>query len=120
MLFIQYTSLQSSGWLLSLLCIDRFITVMRRPGSIFKRLPFSTNKTAIIWSTGIILVLFILNSHILMFNGFYDPPVLINKTVSNMTIQVLFQSNYSNCGLYTTGFKFYPIWDIAQIYIYSV
>ena len=55
-----------------------------------------------------------------MFNGFYDPPVLINKTVSNMTIQVLFQSNYSNCGLYTTGFKFYPIWDIAQIYIYSV
>ena len=92
---------------------------MGTPGSIYKKLPFSTNKTALIWSISIILAVCILNSHILMFNGFYDAPVLMNKTDNNITIEILFQSDYSNCGLYTTGFKFYPIWDIAQIYIYS-
>ena len=128
MVFIQYSSLQSSGWLLSLLCIDRFITVMGTPGSFYKKLPFSTPKTACIWSTSVIIFFCALNSHSLMFHGFYDPPMLINVTESvningiliNITAQQWFQSSDTHCGLYTTGFTFYPTWYIAQIYIYSL
>jgi hypothetical protein len=84
MLFIQYSSLQSSGWLLSFLCFDRFISVMSTPGSIYKKLPFGTPRTAVRWSILIIIFFMLFNSHILMFNGFYNPPTTYNITVTEL------------------------------------
>ena len=108
MLFIQYTSLQISAWLLCLLTIDRFVTVMGKPGSIYKKLPFSTPKTAFYWSIGIITIFVILNCHEPFLNGFYSPSQLVNETISekingsliNKTISILVDSNNINCGIY--------------------
>ena len=66
--FIQFASLQSSGCLLTVFCIDRYITVISTPGSVWTRLPFRTRKSAIIWSTITILFVCSLNSHILFAN----------------------------------------------------
>jgi hypothetical protein len=112
MLFIQYSSLQISAWLLCLLTIDRFVTVMGKPGSIYKKLPFSTSRSAFNWSMGIILIFVLLNGHELFLNGFPSQPYLVNETVSklinrtmfiNVTISNLVYSNNINCGIYTTG-----------------
>ena len=111
MLFIQYSSLQISAWLLCLLTIDRYVTIMASPGSIYKKLPFSTPKTAFYWSIGIISFFVILNGHELFLNGFYSPPQLVKETISeiingsakNITISKLVDSNNINCGTYITG-----------------
>ena len=67
--FLQYTSLQSSGMLLSVMCIDRFVTVMSMPGSFLHRLPFRTVKTAFIWSFAVVSFCFLLNFHLLFTSG---------------------------------------------------
>ena len=110
MIFIQYTSLQISAWLLCLLTIDRFVTVMGKPGSIYKKLPFSTPKTAFYWSIGIITIFVILNCHELFLNGFYSQPQSVNETASELIINGSFKnhtisvdSSSINCGLYITG-----------------
>ena len=83
MLFIQYTSLQISAWLLCLLTLDRFITIMATPGSVYKKLPFSTPKTALYWSFGVITVFVILNCHELFLNGF-NTSQLVNETITEI------------------------------------
>ncbi len=115
MVFIQYFSLQTSAWLLAYLCVDRFVTIMATPGSIYTKLPFSTTKTAFISSCCIVLLFAIINLHVLILNGYYDPPVLINVTVSelvdgkliNITKTELYQSPDTHCGNYITGFTIY-------------
>lgn len=67
--FAQYTSIQSSGMLLSVMCIDRYVTVMAMPGSFLHRLPFRTTKTAFYWSIGVITFFIILNVHLLFTTG---------------------------------------------------
>lgn len=67
--FIQYASLQSSALILSLMCVDRYITVVALPGSFLQKLPFRTNRTAFIWSSGVIIFAIILNSHLLFLLG---------------------------------------------------
>lgn len=67
--FLQYTTLQSSGLLLSVMCIDRYVTVMALPGSFLHRLPFRTIKTAAIWSTLVVLFCSLLNFHLLITSG---------------------------------------------------
>ena len=67
--FAQYTSLQSSGLLLSVMCIDRYVTVMAMPGSFLQKLPFRTVKTSFYWSIGVVLFCFFLNIHLLFTQG---------------------------------------------------
>ena len=124
--FIQYFSLQSSGFLLSLLSIDRFITIASTPGSFVSKLPFRTPKSVTIWSACTIMFMFILNSHILFLNGYQDSPSLSNKTMDEMTNsslysneKLLIKSNEINCGKYKTGFDLYKEWNILNIYVYS-
>lgn len=69
--FAQYASLQTSALILSVMCIDRYVTVMAMPGSFLHLLPFRTNKWAFIWSCSVVLFTIILNFHILIFNGLY-------------------------------------------------
>ncbi len=109
MIFIQYFSLEASAFMLSLVCIDRYVTVLNTPGSIYSRLPFTTPKTAYIWSLGIITVAMITNSHILVLNGWLDPPYLVNITyldiITNKTLikQDLVQSDFIHCYEYQNG-----------------
>lgn len=67
--FAQYASLQASALVLSIMCIDRYVTVMAIPGSFLHKLPFRTNRSAFIWSCGVILFTILLNFHILLFCG---------------------------------------------------
>ena len=125
--FIQYFSLQSSGFLLSLLTLDRYVTIASKPGSFISKLPFRTIKSSAIWSSLIICIIFILNSHILILNGYFDPPSYSNETIEirlnesvyfiNETISII--SSTIHCRKYSTGFKLFPDWDQVNILVYS-
>ena len=84
MTFLQFFSLHSSGFLMTFLCLDRYITVISTPGSFFSRLPFRTKKSSLVWSLILISIAFVLNSHI-----FFSMPkfnILISmKNQSNLT-----------------------------------
>jgi len=108
--FTQYFSLQSSGFLLTILCIDRYVTVISTPGSLASRLPFRTPKSAHIWSLVIMGLVFILNSHILIFNRINEE----NKTTFN------FSKFIFDCNTYHSGFKIYPIWDNVHLILYNL
>ena len=122
MSFVQYFSLQSSAILLAFVCLDRYVTVMSTPGSIYSRLPFSTTKTSIGWSLFILFVVAVINSHLLVLNGYLDPPQQVNQTatLNNQTFvtQTYIQSANTHCYVYKDGFKVYPVWDIVHMFIY--
>ena len=61
MTFMQFFSLQSSGFLITFLCLDRYITVISKPGSLYSRLPFRTKKSALVWSLILIFTAITLN-----------------------------------------------------------
>ena len=128
MIFIQYFSLQSSGFLLSLLTIDRYVTITSTPGSFYSKLPFRTTKSAIIWSSLILSIIFILNSHILILNGYIEPPNYFNKIIeikSNESVYFIDEntiliSNNFICGTYTTGFRLNLVWPEVNLYLKSI
>jgi hypothetical protein len=126
--FLQYFSLQASGWLLSFVSLDRFISIRSIPGSFYSKLPFSTNKSAAIWSTIIIVVLLIMNCHILILNGYYNDPVprnhtflveVENGTFKNITETYMYQDPNVVCYIYKNGFKVWPTWEAIHLFIYS-
>ena len=67
--FVQYVTLQSSALILSIMCVDRYITVVTLPGSFLAKLPFGTNRTAFLWSSGIVIFTILLNFHLILFLG---------------------------------------------------
>jgi hypothetical protein len=89
-----------------MLCIDRYITIISKPGSFASRLPFRTRKSAVIWSIIITALVFVFNSHILILNGTYE-------TKDN-------KSNEFICYIYATGFKLNPLWENLHLIIYSL
>lgn len=70
--FVQYTCLQSSALILSMMCIDRYVTVAALPGSMLHKLPFRTNRSALFWSIGILTFAILLNSHLLFLLGTFE------------------------------------------------
>lgn len=80
MMFLQYFGKQSSALLLSLISIDRYITIISKPGSCISKLPFGTPKYAFIWSSVITCLIFTLNAHILILNGYLDEIKYSNQT----------------------------------------
>ena len=109
-MFIQLFSLQSSGFLLTMLTIDRYFTIISTPGSFISRLPFRTPKSAHLWSVVLIGLVFILNCHILILNGTY----VENKSNSNSTsIQLI-------CNTYSNGFELFPLWENVHLILYSL
>jgi hypothetical protein len=103
--WLQYTSLQSSGLLLSLVCIDRYVTIMSTPGSIFSRLPFGTNKSAIGWSSSLVILVSLLNSFLLIFDRY---------EVKNRGFDVI------RCYHLTNGFDVSVIWEKIHLIIYTL
>lgn len=125
LIFIQYFSLQAIGLLLSVMCVDRFVSIMSTPGSIYSRLPFSTTKSSFIWSFCIIFFLFLLNFHILIFNGNYQhirgmrnvtTTEIINGT---LITRIEMQINYQVCYWYNPDFRLYPTWDHVNLGLYN-
>lgn len=98
--FIQYFSLQSSGLLLSFVCIDRYFSVISRPGSFVSKLPFGTIRSSIIWSSCIIGFVFLLNFYILF----------MDRAVND--------KNEFDCYKLATGYLIFPQWEIIHIVIY--
>jgi hypothetical protein len=122
--FLQYFSMQSSALLLSILTIDRFVTVATLPGSFLQKLPFRSRKNALIWSWSIIISVFIMNSHILILNGVY---VSASNTSQILLNESLYKNNSSNqvaqrliCYLYPNGFKLFPEWENIQLITYCL
>lgn len=120
-IFLQYFSLQISSYFLTWMSIDRFVSVIAMPGSLASRLPFSTAKTAHFWSLLTIVIIFGLNSHILILNGYYNAPKWRNMTLSNGTVLTyLYQKPGFNCGRYSPTFNLWPLWDIVHVYAYTI
>jgi hypothetical protein len=100
-LFMQYFSLQSSGLLLSMVSIDRYIFVSKLPNSFLSKLPFGTLKTATCWSILIITIVGLLNSYLLIFDRKY----LIK---------------YVECYILSNGFQINIIWEKVHSVVYSI
>jgi hypothetical protein len=108
--------------------IDRFVAIRTIPGSFYSKLPFATTKSAYAWSIGIVVVIVVINSHLLILNGYYEDPVLKNRTVSivgkngnllNTTEEYLYQNPNIVCYLYKNGFTVSPTWDTVEMFLYS-
>jgi hypothetical protein len=108
--------------------IDRFFSIISMPGNFKNHLPFTTTKSAYYWTILILTILFLLNSHILILNGYLDPAEWRNVSVVNENLNgslinktkiELYQSNDLNCYNYPTGFALFPIWDRVHLFIYS-
>jgi hypothetical protein len=67
-LFNQFFSSETGALLLSLSSFDRFLHISSLPGSLLNKLPFRTIKSAYAWSFGVILLMFLLNSHLFLFS----------------------------------------------------
>lgn len=110
--FMQYFSLHSISWLMSLMTLDQVIKIY------FPKNTFQKPKLIkqIIFS--IILVLFLANSHILLFAGVLRKSEVIkekfvNNTWVNETIEVVKIDCYSS-----SLYQFYPIWDRIHLFLY--
>ena len=124
--FLQYVSLQSSAWLLSFACMDRYFSVVSIPGSFVSRLPFTTMKSAHIWSVLIVLLLSLINLHLVILNGYFDPPVKLNRTIveeifnETTTINILidYQNPDNHCYEYSPNNYFPVVWESIHLFIY--
>jgi hypothetical protein len=93
--FLQFFSLQSSGWLLSYACVDRYFSIMSTPGSFISKLPFGTIKSSVCGSALIVSIMALANSHMIILNGWVRPPkqhkrvVEFNVTMSKQNMSVL-------------------------------
>lgn len=123
--FIQFTSLQSSAWLLTLMTIDRFFVNISMPGSFSSRLPFGTRKCAFAWSLIVVVAFILVNVDLLVLNGYYDPPSLrnytktyigLNHTRINVTQQKYYQSLNTHC---YESWGAVISWDNINNYVYS-
>lgn len=114
--FIQYFSLQSSANLLSLLCVDRYFSIIATPGSLASRLPFGTPKSALIWSICISTLIFLLNFHLLIFNGYYLDPIKRNGTNNSNPID----NKLNHCYSYSSSFTLTPVWDQVHLIVYNM
>ena len=117
-LFMQYMSSQSSSLLRGLVTIDRFVSIFKRPGSIISRLPFTTRRTAHLWSILIIIFTTCLNFHILIYAGVYRP---LNSTNTYTEIKYiyLFRTPGFECYEYHSTFNFSD-YDVMNMIVYSV
>jgi hypothetical protein len=68
--FLQFSSLQCSGLLLTLISVDRYFSIRPKTNSFVGKLPFGTIKSATIWSFSITFCISLLNSFILIYDRY--------------------------------------------------
>jgi hypothetical protein len=95
LVFLQFWSMQSRGFLVSLLSVDRYFLISSRPGSLGRGSLFGKPKTAFIQSMIIIILTMFLNAHILVLNGWNELRVISNSTSKYIL----------HCFTYKNGFK---------------
>ena len=110
---MQYVSSQTSSLLLAILTIDRFVVIFNKPGSFLSRLPFSTLRTAHLWSILTIIFTISLNFHIIVYAGVYSS---FNSTTFIKT--KVFKTPGFECYRYKSGFDFED-YAIVNFVIYS-
>jgi hypothetical protein len=128
MAFLQYVGLQSSALLRSFISIDRYFTIISKPGSFVSKLPFGTPRTAFIWSASITIAIFLLHSHVLILNGYLDQHQYLNETVVFEMNESLIKNtqltfNYTNdihCYSYSASIHLTPFYDILRNVIYTL
>ena len=106
--FLQYFSLHSIGILYTFISIDRLVIVYTKPGSVWKKLPFSTVKSAFWWSMLITVLMAILNAHILLSDQIMH---------QNSTVQ---PSHNFECFSDLFWYDFYLIWSHLSFGLYFV
>lgn len=124
-IFIQVFSLHSSANLLSLMCVDRFVSIKAIPGSFYSRLPFSTVKSSFIWSLFITIIMFLFNIHVLIFNGNYikinEKNITELEYINGTTFNKFNLFNQSeNCYWYSENFKIVPTLDRINFIVYNL
>jgi hypothetical protein len=115
--FVQYSSLQASALLLSMLSVDRYFTVVSTPGSFFSKLPFRTKKSAFAWSFMIVSVIILINSHLLIASRHVSSTFKmfnLNNQSFNLTLTPF------ECYEYANGFLVNPIWDNVHLVIFDL
>jgi hypothetical protein len=116
--FLQYFSLQSSALLLSILTIDRCVTVATLPGSYMNKLPFKTRRNSFVWSVLIIAFLAVINGHILILNGVIKDHDILKENIDLYNTSMQF-NNELVCYLYPNGYRLFPDWEIIHLILYS-
>lgn len=110
--FSQFFSLHCISWLLTYMSIDQVIKVYF-PHSNF----FNIRKTYL-FSFLIILILFFLNGHILLFLGViktieFNNTIKVNETLVNSTVK------FETINCYESNFySFYPTWDQIHLAVF--
>ncbi|CAF0950760.1 unnamed protein product [Brachionus calyciflorus] len=112
--FTQYFSLHSISWLLCLMLIDQICRIY------FPNNKFQKPKYIKMFIGVILMSLFLINSHILLFAGVVNKLPLIKASEFNGTlINETFYIEKIDC--YTSKmYKFYPTWDRIHLFIYCV
>jgi hypothetical protein len=118
--FNQFASLQISAFLLTIMTIDRYFTVSRRPDStslaqFLDKLPFRTPISAYYWSIGIIAAVLILNSHLLFLPRYRELREVETSDDNSTKMENVFE-----CYEYTNGFLVFPIWETVHLVVYSL
>jgi hypothetical protein len=121
--FLQYYTLQASGLLYSIISIDRYFSVISKPGSLVSRLPFGTPKSALIWSIFILITVFLFNTHLLVLNGYYETKYTnvsyeINTLNGTAVLYKVQESLKLSCYV-VTSIKLWPLWDVVQAVVYT-
>ena len=127
--FIQYFSEICSAFLMCLVSIDRYKSIIKMPGTKHEQFYFGTTKSAFVWSSLICISIALINSHFLFLNGFYNPPIHMNETIStflngteiNITMETQFKVPGVNCFFYVSKkFEITSIWKYVQFILYCV
>jgi hypothetical protein len=129
LVFIQFFTLQASSFLLSIVSIDRCVQVMSVPGSLASKLPFGHLKPAYVWSIGLTILFALINLHVLIFNGYYSEPRILNQTstiyfngslVRNYTEIVRIENPVIKCYSYSPSFTLDPFYEYVHLTISSL
>ena len=114
--FLQYFTLQSSALLLGFVSIDRYFTVISKPGSFVSKLPFGTTKSAFIISSLITITIGSLNSFML-----FTDRLEINQNDTNIVSNKNYKFSLKHdCYILANGYRIFPNYEMIHILIYPI
>ena len=115
--FLQYTTLQSTGLITCLICIDLYLILGLKANPYNESIrAFTTRKTAIIWCLVVILFISVVDLHFLMLNGYweYNKQTINNKTLENGTFIIQLEAQNSPFKCYNYPLNYGILLDIWQ------
>ena len=96
--FFLFFLCMSIGFLYTFISIDRLVTIYSIPGSFFKKLPFSTTKSACGWSIGLIGISFLINFPLCIINGYVKETVqYMDTNIYNESVNITLKQSTLIC-----------------------